>query len=174
MDPEQFTKLWIRVQPAVAAYIGSLVRDFHDAEDILQSVATVLLQKRDEYHTDQPFENWAIGVSKRQVLSYFKRGRTDRHVFDEGLVESFTEEYQAAAASDDAERIGRALDTCLEQVHGRGRTALALRYGEGLSPTAIAAKLAISSGAVRTLLYRVREALRACIQREMGRVEASR
>ena len=41
---EEFLNRWTRVQPAVAAYISSLVRDVHVVEDVLQEVAIAAIR----------------------------------------------------------------------------------------------------------------------------------
>ena len=61
-----------------------------------------------------------------------------------------------------------ALAHCVEKVGGDGRRALWLRYEEGLELRQIAARLEKSASAVGVLLYRVRSALRECIDRRLS------
>ena len=65
---ERFTLLWTAAQPIVGSYIGSLVPDFQEAEDLLQEVALVLLRKFPEYDDRRPFVAWALGVARFEVL----------------------------------------------------------------------------------------------------------
>jgi len=46
---EQLALLWTQSQSVVGAYILSLVRDFHVAEDLLQQVAVVLVREFEKY-----------------------------------------------------------------------------------------------------------------------------
>lgn len=169
IDLERFTLLWTKAQPVVASYIASLVRDFNDAEDVLHNVALALLRKRADYDPERPFENWAIGIAKRQVLLYFRQCRRDPHVFGEQFLDRFTESFRSLAGS--ATNLSLALDTCLKKVKGRGRKALLLRYADGLKSAAIGQNLGVSEGAVRKLLHRLRTGIRECVQRELRRLE---
>jgi RNA polymerase sigma-70 factor (ECF subfamily) len=60
---------------------------------------------------------------------------------------------------------------CLDQLQGRSKRVIELRYRRGLKSRAIAQEMTLSSGAVRMLLCRVRESLRHCIERQMARQE---
>jgi RNA polymerase sigma-70 factor (ECF subfamily) len=72
-DSERFTLHWTAAQPAVGSYIGSLVPDFQEAEDLLQDVAIVLLRKFAQYDERRPFVAWALGVAKFEILSSRRR-----------------------------------------------------------------------------------------------------
>src|SRR5262245_25378219 len=66
---EQFTRLWTAAQPVVASYLGSLVPDFRDAQDLLQNVAIACLRKFAEYDSQRPFTTWALGMARLEVLN---------------------------------------------------------------------------------------------------------
>lgn len=61
-----------------------------------------------------------------------------------------------------------ALRACLEQLPLRTREALELRFGSGAARSAIAARLQLSLGGVKSLLSRATEDLRACVRRRRG------
>jgi RNA polymerase sigma-70 factor (ECF subfamily) len=77
------------------------------------------------------------------------------------------EEGAAGARSGWDERLD-ALERCLEGVKARARDALDLRYREGLARESIAERLGLSVEGVKTLLRRVLEALRECMERRLG------
>ena len=66
---EQITVQWAQSQPLIAAFISSLVPDFHDADDILQNVAVVTVRKYEQFDPNRSFVAWAIGIAK--MLSEF-------------------------------------------------------------------------------------------------------
>lgn len=160
---ERFAVLWTKAQPTVAGYVGSVVPDVHRAEDVLHQVALVLVRKFAQYDDQQPFVRWALGVARLEVLKDRQRHATEKHVFSTDVVEQIADSYAETAVELDARR--QALRHCLEQVQGRGRVALRLRYIDGLKPAAISARLSMSVAATRTLLSRVRSSLRECITR---------
>lgn len=165
-DSEQLALHWTKAQPVVAAYISSLVPDFHQAEEILHQVAVVLVRKFDQYDPDRPFVAWAIGMAKYEVLKHRRRAATDKHVFADDLLEQVSQTYVEMAGQLDDRR--QALAFCLGEVRGRARQALELRYVDDLKPAGMASRLEMNAGAVRVLLHRVRAGLRDCIERWLG------
>jgi len=164
-NSEQLARLWTKAHPTVAAYVGSVLPDLHQAEDVLQEVAVTLVRKFDQYDPQQPFVGWAIGIARNEVLKSRRTAVTDRHVFADDLLGRIAAGYQGMAEELDARR--RALRECVGEVGGRARRALDLRYAQGLKPATVAERLGMTGGAVRVLLHRVRSALRDCIRRRL-------
>lgn len=159
---EQLAALWTASQRPVASYIATLVGNHHTAEEILQKVAVVLVRKFDDYDPSQPFTAWAIGVAKFEVLAWRRSVAKERHVFDDGLVDKITDSYQRMPQRSSAAR--DALEACIDQLDGRARHAITLRYTDELSTAELAKELKTSEGAVRMLLMRTRDLLRECIE----------
>lgn len=169
-DTEEFAALWAKSHSTIAAFVRSLTPNFDQAEEILQRVAVTLVRKFSDYDRKRPFSAWAVGVAKNEVLYYRRQRATDKHMFDDELVSQVAMSYQVIAEDDPAKEI---LAGCLEQVTGRARQALWLRYFNGFSSDKIAAEMELSSGAVRMLLCRTRSALRECIERQLAPGEVS-
>lgn len=165
-DSEAFTRLWTRAQPAVAAYIASLVPNLHEAEDLLQNVAVVLLRKFPEYDALRPFEAWAIGIAKFEVLSARRDHARAKVRFRSELVEAVADAFERE--SPELERRMEALRECLKRVDGRNREVLLARYRDDQAPATIAQALGMASGAIRVRLNRVRAALMECIERRLA------
>lgn len=167
---EELAVRWTKAQPMVAAFIASLVPDFHQAEDVLHQVAVVLVRKFAEYDHTQPFEAWAIGMARLEVLKHRRKFVHDKHLFDDAVVNLVSEEF--IALRDELDDRRQALLECLKQLNGRFLQVLQLRYFEGLEPTSIAERWAMPPGAVRAVLHRAREALRRCIDHRLSPREA--
>jgi RNA polymerase sigma-70 factor (ECF subfamily) len=164
---EEFAALWTAAQPTIAGFIRTLVPDYFQADEVLQRVAVTLVRKYDQYDPQRPFAAWAIGVAKFEVL-YFRRERaTDKHLFGDDIVEQIAGRYEILA--EDVDPVREGLRHCLEQLRGRSKRVIDLRYRRGLKSRAIAEEMALSSGAVRMLLCRVRETLRRCIENYIAR-----
>jgi RNA polymerase sigma-70 factor (ECF subfamily) len=163
---EQFAALWTAAQPTIAAFIRMLVPDYQQADEVLQRVAVALVRKFDSYDPSRPFGAWAVGVAKYEVL-YFRRERaTDRHLFGDEIVEQLASRYEVLA--EDVDPLREALRQCVDELKGRARRVIDLRYRRGLKSKAIAEEMTLSAGAVRMLLCRVRESLRRCIERRVA------
>ncbi len=53
------TRLWVLSQPAVAAFLSTVVRDFRERDDVLQDVAVAVLESFPRYDAAKPFTPWA-------------------------------------------------------------------------------------------------------------------
>jgi len=163
---ERFAAMWTSAQPTVAAFIRTLVPDYLEADEVLQRVAVALVRKYSQYDPTRSFASWAIGVAKFEVL-YFRRERaTDRHIFGDDIVEQVAGQYEILAEEIDPLR--DALRHCLDQLAGRSRQVVELRYRRGMPSHNIAQEMDLSAGAVRMLLCRVRDTLRRCVKRRMA------
>jgi RNA polymerase sigma-70 factor (ECF subfamily) len=108
MDPnERFARFWTGAQPVVASFIGALMPDFRDAQDLLQNVAAACLRKFNEYDPERPFTAWALGVARFEVLRLRRTQVRSPLLFNDDLVA------RVATACDEAapelERRARAL-----------------------------------------------------------------
>jgi RNA polymerase sigma-70 factor (ECF subfamily) len=159
---EDFAARWTAAQPAIAAFVRSLVPDLTSAEEVLQRVAVALVRRYDRYDQARPFVAWAIGVAKFEVMYFRRQQATDRHIFDDELVEKVAESYQEMSEKFNPRR--EALTKCLEELDGRSRRVLHLRYADGMTTPCIAEEMKITVAAVRMLLWRVRNALRRCME----------
>jgi RNA polymerase sigma-70 factor, ECF subfamily len=164
-DAERFTRCWTQAQPTVAACIHAWVPDFHEAEDLLQDVAVVLLSKFGQYDPARPFAAWALGVAKKEVLVRRRSHARSFLLAHTDLVDRIAEACERLQP--DLDDRMEPLRRCLAQVQGRSRQLLSLRYEEGLLPGAIAQRLKMTAGAVRTTLSRVRDVLQQCVERAL-------
>ena len=86
-DQEQFTRCWTQAQPLVASYIGALVTDFRDAEDLLQEVAVICLRKFPDYDPQRPFAAWALGIARLEALRLRRTHARSRVLFNGELLD---------------------------------------------------------------------------------------
>jgi RNA polymerase sigma-70 factor (ECF subfamily) len=160
----------MKAQPSVSAFVHSMVRDYHAAEDILQEVAVVLARKFAEYDETRPFVAWAIGIAKNKVRSAWGRQARSPLLFDPEVTEKVATACEEMAPELDSRTL--ALRHCLESIVGRSRRILGLRYEQGMKPRDIATRLGMNGNAVRAVLFRIRESLRRCIRERLSGQEA--
>jgi RNA polymerase sigma-70 factor (ECF subfamily) len=165
---EDFAARWTAAQPAIAAFVRSLIPDLTSAEEVLQRVAVALVRRYERYDPSRPFVAWAIGVAKFEVLYYRRQQTADKHIFDDELVEKIADSYQMLVEKFNPMR--DALSKCLEELEGRSRKVVHLRYADGMTTPGIAEELQITVGAVRMLLWRARGALRRCMEQRLAEI----
>lgn len=168
---QQFTRLWTDVQPAVAAYVRTAVRDPHAAKDIVQNTAIVLLNKFDQWDSSRRFLPWALGFAKFEVLAHSRDRGRDRLVFDESLLGAM-----ADCWPDVQETVGRertALRACIDALTAPAREMVRLRYLEELSIKQVAKQVCSTAGATRVALMRTRRQLLDCVSRRLRQTSTS-
>ena len=163
---ERFMRHWTRAQPVIAGYVSSMVPDVHEADDLLQETAVVLLRKFGDYDPRRPFVAWALGIAKLEILSARRRHARGFLTYHGDLMDAVAGAYGEMAP----ELISRAgaLRRCLQKIEGRAREMLRLRYEESLKPREIAERLAVAAGNVRARLSRIRSSLASCVARALA------
>jgi RNA polymerase sigma-70 factor (ECF subfamily) len=164
---QELATLWVKAQPVVAAFIASVVRDSHRTDDLLQEVARISAMKFEEYDSSRPFTSWVLVIARFEVLRYRRSQGLSKVLFSDTLLENLVEDLEDQSEQSEDRR--RALRNCLEDISGRRRLVLEMRYQRDLQPLDIAERLGITSNAVLLLLHRTRRILADCISRRLLR-----
>ncbi len=167
---EQFTRLWTHTQPVLAGYIGSLVLNFHEAEDILQEVAIKLQQKFDEYDPGRPFTGWALGFARYEIMASRRRHARSFITYDSEIMDCLSSMYDEMKP--ELDQRASFLKDCLSEVkNGQIHKVLELRYVDDLPGEEIAERMNMNESAVHVTLHRIRKFLKDCIDRKILLVE---
>lgn len=116
---------------------------------------------------------WLRGVARNQLLMHFRKARShpvssDPVVLEQALNEAdqvwATELLRSGEGFDYVE----ALQKCLARLQGTQRKVLDMFYAEEYSRAQIAQAVNMSEDGIKSLLRRVRAALRQCVQTRLG------
>jgi RNA polymerase sigma-70 factor (ECF subfamily) len=99
---------------------------------------------------------------------WLRRQRDDRRAA-ERLAAAAERLWQRDCAADDGDGLIAALRACVEALPPRSRLAVQLAYGEEQSRAELAVELGVGEHGARTLLQRVRKALKDCVERRLQR-----
>jgi RNA polymerase sigma-70 factor, ECF subfamily len=148
--------LYVRFADDVCAYVRSIVRDPHAAEDITQNVFAKLMTAIHKYERrDVPFAAWIIRVARNMALDYMRAAR-----------QIPVEEVRTSDEGGELVGFDRAqcLRDALQRLPHDQREVLVLRHVAGLSPGEIAERLGKTEASIHGLHHRGRGALRAALQ----------
>jgi len=71
-----------KLQPRLFSFIKSKIFNFHDAQDILQNVNLILLNKEGDYDKNKSLQGWAFKIAKFQIKGYLssskRRGQKEK------------------------------------------------------------------------------------------------
>jgi RNA polymerase sigma-70 factor (ECF subfamily) len=163
-DPHQrFLRLFMASEPAIRAFVRSLVPTLADSNDVMQEIAVVLWQKFGEYETADDFRRWSFRVAKWKVLSWQRDRMRDRHVFGIDTTEVLAE--AAEARGDVLEQQREALRECLAKLSSAQRDLVDHAYGGESHIHEIALRIGVSAMSLYKKLHRIRLALIECTRK---------
>ena len=163
---ELFVTLFTRNEPALRAFIRSLVPSWDDAIEVMQNTSLVLWRKFDTFDPDTEFLKWAFVVARFEVLKYRRTMARDRHIFDEELVKQLAEE--AIDESDSLEAERHALQACLAKLPEQQQKLVKAAYEPGTKIKDLAQQIGKSATALYKTINRMRQLLLACIERTVA------
>jgi len=163
---ERLSRAWLAAEPSIRAFVAAAVRSVTDREDVLQQVALTVARRFEEYDERRPFVAWALWLAKSRIVDFYRSQDRQRLVLADGLLDRVAETLVQRQADVSPRR--EALERCLDGLPERSRTLLRFRYQDGLKTDQIAAAVRSTPGSVRVTLFRIREALAACIERRLA------
>ncbi|MFC1479103.1 sigma-70 family RNA polymerase sigma factor [Planctomycetota bacterium] len=135
-----------------------------DLEPVAQDTAIHMYRSLTTYDTEQPFLPWLRGIARNVVKNYWRE-----HVQEEKKLSLFKryikETFSKGQAVTDARK--DKLEQCMDQLEGKQREIVNMRYVEGLKSDSIAEKFSMKAVTVRQALSRIRTALKSCIEAEL-------
>lgn len=162
ISTDEFITELTGAQASVWAYIFSLLPEHAAAQDVLQETNLTLWRKAGDFQPGTRFVAWACQVAYFHVLSYRRRTRRDRLVFNDEVL-AYLAERQADRAGELGDRL-LLLRGCLDKLPQQSRRLLEERYGPGGSVQHLAESDGRTVAALSQVLYRIREKLLQCIE----------
>jgi len=163
---EQFMRLLLAHERRIYGFILALVRDWSDADDLMQETSAVMWRKFDEFEPGTHFVAWALSVARYQVLNHQKKQRVKRSHLSEQNVQAIAERMAS-----DEKPVGpqqEALDLCMRKLPERDRELIRLRYEHGATTQDVADRAGRSIHAVYKALNRIHAKLLECIRQAMA------
>ena len=160
-DRDAFGRLVERYQGRLFRLVSVIVRDRAAAEEVTQDAFVRAYVRLELYDDRQPFYPWLATIAVRLAQNQLRRqGRTRQR---EGTPLEAVPEPAAAASSLTAlmaDERGQRLRRAVTALSSGERTAVMLHYQDDLPVREIARALGVTSGTIKTLLFRARRHLR--------------
>jgi RNA polymerase sigma-70 factor, ECF subfamily len=158
---------------AILAYAYTCSRDMHLAQDIVQETCVIALNKRDKYWPEANFGAWLISIARHVWLRECEkrqiRQKAMEYLHENAATlfapEHYTEEHWQAEK--------QALKQCIQKLPELDRTIIEEHFVRHLKYEEIAAKISKSLSVVKVRMFRLREALRECVNSVVKAQETS-
>jgi len=168
-EPGAFAELTERFSARIFARLYRTLHDRQEAEDLTQDVFMRLYRSRRRYQARAKFSTWLYHITQNVVRNALRRRR--RHAWlhfgplqreEDGHRERARRDPdpQTPSAALEQRELVQAVRGAVATLAGRQRTALEMHQFQDRSYAEIAAALALSPEATKSLLYRARLQLR--------------
>ena len=170
-EPGAFAELVAQHGPRIFGRFYRSFRDRQEAEDLTQDVLLRVYRSRKRYEPRAKFTTWLFHITQNVARNAFRNRR--RHVSPGLTMDRIEQHYMSqpqtdvASPSDALERseLARAVRAAVSGLAGRQRAALEMHQFQNRSYAEIAADLALTTKAIKSLLYRARLQLKGFLQR---------
>lgn len=164
MDESSFDQVLAKHAPAIRLYVRSLLPGYNGADDVSQEVLIKVWQKREEYTPGTNFKAWAFQIARYLVMNEVKKLSRSKFVaMDEKLMDQI-HDYWLRDEKIGTDEEHAALEQCLEGLAEEDRQILHIRYATEVSVEKYAEQEGLRSGTLKARLFRLREALRRCME----------
>jgi RNA polymerase sigma-70 factor (ECF subfamily) len=163
---DDFLRLFAVSEPALRAFVRSLVPRRADVPEVMQEVAVVLWRKFGDLAAPEDFRKWAFGVARLEALAWARNKARDRHVFDAELLATLADAAESSSPRLEAQR--EALEHCLGKLPDTRRQLVLSAYAPGTSIEQMAVQRGQTRMALYKVLHRIRLALVECTRRALA------
>lgn len=167
IDQKIITMTLLRDRAKLLAYIGAIVRDPHIAEDVLQEVSMLALEKQDQIKDEQMLLPWLrVAARFKSLKAIEKRGRSPK-LMDGQLLDLMEPHWQEVDRLS-IQETNRALHRCIDRLAPQAQRLIELRYGAGLSVREISKQLSRKTDTLYKTFTRIHAALHRCMRNTQG------
>jgi RNA polymerase sigma-70 factor, ECF subfamily len=163
---DDFLRLFTVSEPALRAFVRSLVPRREDVPEVMQEVAVVLWRKFGDLAAPEDFRKWAFSVARLEALAWTRDKARDRLVFDTDLLATLADAAECSSQRLEAQR--EALEHCLGKLPEARRQLVVSAYAPGTSIEQMAVQRGQTPMALYKLLHRIRLALVKCTRRTLA------
>lgn len=175
MSNDELVRKFLEYQPMLRGFTRYLIHDAHDADDLFQEAAMVIL-KGDPLNIPDGVDpvKWFRGIIRNLVRHHWHMKGREKVAY----VEDFCDLVEAAYEGEDQNvalwndrRL--ALQGCLETLPPRSRSILSKYYAPSPRIEELTRQLRCTLGALRVRILRIRGSLMACMAQRMSEEAAN-
>jgi RNA polymerase sigma-70 factor (ECF subfamily) len=151
----------------IFGYVYALLRNYTDAEDVVQQTSLALWKKFDEYQPGSNFFAWACNVARREALMFLRHQRRYRAHFSE----AFQLRLAAAMAGVRPQVVNgraQALEDCVQALPQNQRDLLLQCFGGTKSVATVAEEAGRTTFSIYSSLRNIRNKLLDCVNRSVS------
>jgi RNA polymerase sigma-70 factor (ECF subfamily) len=162
ISQDQLVRLLIAERGKVLAYIRSIVRGEHLAEDVFQDVSIVAIRKFGEISDEAHLLKWIRTTSRLEALNAVRKARAREMTLDDRVLNDLEAHWDRYDEDSDS-RIRAALDECLATLSPAAQRIIRERYESGRSVGELARMMGRPVEGLYVAISRIYRTLSACV-----------
>lgn len=137
---------------------------FHGADDLAQEVLLKVWEKKEEFTPGTNFKAWIFQVARFYVMNQRRKlARSNVILLDDDVLDQIDRQWMdTEEAASDAEL--EALQKCMSTLSPADHELLHIRYATKTPLETYAEQEGVRAGTLKARLFRLRDALRRCIE----------
>ena len=167
MDQETVVRTLDADRARLLAYVWSMLRDHHAAEDLYQDLLVAAMTQYESFNDTIHLMKWSRVTLRNKALEHLRRSRLRPMSLAGDVLDALDAHWSNCDSLDSAE-ITEALRRCLEALTPNSRHLIELRYGQGLRGTDVAKATNRKPHTVYVALSRAYKALGDCINARLA------
>jgi RNA polymerase sigma-70 factor (ECF subfamily) len=149
-------------------YVRSLMPGFHGADDLAQEVLLKVWEKKNEFTPGTNFRAWIFQVARFYVMNQRRKlARSNVILLDDELLDQIDLQWMQADVPDSEAEL-EALQKCMSSLSPSDHQLLHIRYATKTPLETYAEQEGVRTGTLKARLFRLRDALRRCIELRLG------
>src|SRR6188474_3007996 len=137
LTPEDITAVLLRERLALTAFIASITRDFHLAEDIFQEVCVKAVGKGEDFESPAHLLNWARVAGRHRAIDVLRTRDGKVIGLSEEMLAALEPVWPQGEASQGSAAL-EALRKCMDRLTPNNQEIVRLRYFEGRAGAQVA------------------------------------
>jgi RNA polymerase sigma-70 factor (ECF subfamily) len=153
-----FEQILRRYQRPILSFLARMTGDTALAEDLAQETFVKAFRKLAAFDPSRRLSSWLFRIAHNTAVDALRKAKLPAATLDSG---EFAADPPAPATADPVERraLGQALQSALARLRPEYRTAVVLRYEDGLSFEEIGQVLGVPEVTARSHVHRARKEL---------------
>lgn len=153
--------------PMLLAYSRSICGDHHMAEDVVQETALIGFRNLNHLFPEADFAGWLKAIARRQALAARRKSARLHPMVEESIEEAYRDPSPQSVSPERA-----ALAECLQLLSDRAGSVIRAHYFDGAAIREMTARFNLNPNTLKTILFRARQALEHCVQRQIRSEDA--
>jgi RNA polymerase sigma factor (sigma-70 family) len=163
-----YAELIRRYQSRLRTILSFYLHSPADVEEFLQASFVQAFLNLESCNLDGGFYPWLKGVALNTLKMELRRLATSRRKAADYIRFVRLQRVEHDGDGGAAEARASALAVCMEKLPAEDSALLRAKYGERVPIKTLTAQLQSTEGAIKVRLLRIRNALRACILKQLG------